>query len=89
MNGKPTVLLASTPFDSVRVWFKAESLSVEDKNLLVKVSLWKGIDAKDASCGTMGVEVSNSCATTLPSLLPNLYFTQNSSEAMKAWDEES
>ena len=88
MNNKPTILLAPTPFDSVRVWFKPESVSDEDKKFLIKVSLW-GIDARDSSCGTVGVEVLNSYEEILPSLLSNLHFTKDSSEALKAWGVES
>lgn len=84
MNNKPVVLLAATPFGSVRVWFKP-NISCEDKKSLAFCSLWKGIDAKDPACKTEGVEVSPEVAQNLPSMLPNLHFTSDATEAMAAW----
>jgi hypothetical protein len=81
---KPTALIATTHDGFARVWFQP-TISDEDKKHLVALSIWKGIDASDPHCGTVGVEVSNGCSMLLPALVPNLHFTNNAKEAMKAW----
>lgn len=79
-SNRDLVLVASTPYGTMRLWFAPEF-----ENRFSKISIWGGVDSRDPGLGASSVEISEKSLDFLRSMFPDFRFTDDARSALALW----